>query len=242
VTTASPVSTGAAAATESTVVAPISANSSTETNSTEDSAGRRLGVEGESGLDACFRRIIAAGGCSAHTPTNMFVYDEDSGSCGCCSSLQVTTVEAENFASAVYTYRQPTISSAPDHCISGSTMFYPDAAGGADVAHACECGSCTTCGAGNARYMDWSGPFVIPDSVGAVSFADGAKTQPLYDPVDSCLCDDSSPSQCELEPDQLAVQSSSAASALVGVGGVFSSNAVVLSSALVMFIGFVRRG
>mmetsp|Transcript_13889 Transcript_13889/g.22605 ORF Transcript_13889/g.22605 Transcript_13889/m.22605 type:complete len:169 (+) Transcript_13889:678-1184(+) len=168
----------------------------------------------------------------------MFVFDEDSSACGCCSSLQVTTVESENFASAVYTYRQPAISSAPDHCISGSTMFYPDVAGGADVAHACECGSCETCGAGNTRYMDWSGPFVIPDSVGTVSFADGSKTQPLYDPVETCLCNDGAAYQCGL--DQSAMESSSAASALVG--GVFSSNVVVFSSVLVMFVGLVRRG
>ena len=81
--------------------------------------------------------------------------------------------------------------------------------------------------------MDWSGPFVVSDAVGEVSFADGAKTVPLYDPVDTCVCDDFAPSQCELD----ALQTSAAA----GVGGVFDSNLVGVSM-LVVLVGFVRRG
>merc|ERR1719343_2003470 len=110
----------------------------------------------------------------------MFLYDEDSSACGCCSTVQVTTLADSTFASAVYSYSaNDDLTEAPAYCISGSTLYYPDASGGPDVAHPCECGKCTTCGAGEPRYMDWSGPFVVPD------------------PVDTCLCDDSSVGACE---------------------------------------------
>jgi len=217
-----------------TTAAPVAAPSSNAT----DSATTASNVEGQSGLDACFRRIVAAGGCGDYTTTNMFQFDDDSNTCGCCSSVQVTTLADDNFASAVYTLRDATElgSVAPAHCISGSTMFYPDVAGGEDVAHPCECGSCATCGGGAARYMDWSGPFVVSDAVGTTSFVDASETQPLFDPVDTCLCDDASASQCEGTAKE---EYSSAATAMAG--GAFSSNLVVASSALVMLIHFVRR-
>lgn len=110
-------------------------------------------------------------------------------------------------------------------------MFYPDVTGGPDVEHACECGTCGTCGGGAARFMDWSGPFVISDDIGSNSFVDEAKTQPLYDPVDTCLCDDFSASQCE---GLLSNNSGGRA------GGLFSSNFVIVSSALFVYLG--RRG
>lgn len=216
--------------------APPTSATEAETDSTDSDSTRRLAVEGESGLDACFRRILAAGGCSDHNPASMFQYDDASGACGCCSGVQVTTLAADDFASAVYAYRTSAIKSAPDHCISGSTLFYPDANGGPDVQHACECGACARCGGGAPRYMDWSGPFVVPDDVGDVSFADQAKTVPLYDPVDTCICDDFTASQCELNANSLP----SSAASRFGWGG-FSSNLVVATSTLFMFFGFIRR-
>lgn len=82
--------------------------------------------------------------------------------------------------------------------------------------------------------MDWSGPYVVPDAVGDMAFVDAAKTQPLYDPVDTCLCDDTSLSQCETD----ALESSPAATV---AGGAYSSNVVVALSALVFLLHSVRR-
>jgi len=196
------------------------------TNATAD------GVEGQSGLDTCVRRIVAAGGCDAQNPAGQFLYDEDTQACGCCSSVQVTTLADESFASAIYTYRAADdLTVAPLHCISGSTMYYPDAAGGPDVAHACECGTCTTCGAGGARYLDWSGPFVVPDAVGDVTFADAAKTKPEYDPVDTCICADSSAGTCESD---FAVTAS-------GAGARSPNSLIVVSSAVLLLLHSFRR-
>jgi len=81
--------------------------------------------------------------------------------------------------------------------------------------------------------MDWSGPFVVDDAVGSTSFADAAKMVPLYDPVDTCLCDDFSASQCGEE--QYSASSSLA-------GGMFASQLVVVTSTLLMCLGIFRRG
>jgi len=198
------------------------------TNTTVD------GVRGQSGLNSCLQRIIASGGCGAQNAASMFLYDEDSGGCGCCSSVQVTTLADSSFASAVYSYSaNDDLTEAPAYCISGSTLYYPDASGGPDVAHPCECGKCTTCGAGEPRYMDWSGPFVIPDAVGDSTFSDAAKTAPEYDPVDTCLCDDSSAGACESD---FAVAETES-----GAGAHSRSNGMVLSSAVLLVFHFFRR-
>lgn len=219
-------------------VAALPSTSAPSSNSTSAPSSNTTlvsmtGVEGKSELDSCLRRIVAAGGCSSYGTGNMFQYDDNSGTCGCCSSAQVTTLADDNFQSAIYAHREANDLGgvAPKHCISGSIMYYPDIAGGADVAHACECGACTNCGAGGPRYMDWSGPYVVPDTVGNISFVDAAKTQPLYDPVDTCLCDDMNLSECELET----------FSAATAAGGSFSSNIVVVSSAVLFFLHFIRR-
>lgn len=152
-------------------------------------------IEGDSRLDECVQRIVEAGGCGSYSAGSMFQFDEDSGTCGCCSSPQITTLDENAFQSAVYSLREADDYGgvAPGFCISGSTLFYPTEGG--DSAHACECGRCGECGAGEPRYMDWSGPFVVPN--GNEMFLDQAMSQPLYDPVDTCICDDRSASQCE---------------------------------------------
>jgi hypothetical protein len=81
-------------------------------------------VAGDSGLAACFLRVLAAGGCAAHTPdVNLFAYHEDSGACGCCASDQVLPLDG--FAGAVYAHAAAATLTAPDQCVSGSTLFYP---------------------------------------------------------------------------------------------------------------------
>ena len=151
------------------------------------------GVTGESGLADCVRRVLAAGGCADHTNASRFAYDDASGDCGCCASDQVAALPDGNYSAAVYGLGPaPTNTAAPTHCISGSTLFYPataDGGGHTDATHACACGSCATCGGSATRYLDWSGPFVVGSAIATTTFADEAKTAPLYDPVDTCLCD-----------------------------------------------------
>ena len=212
------------------------ASNSTMATPTNNNATAVKGIEGQSGLDSCLRSIVASGGCDSYSAGNLFLYDDSAGTCGCCSSVQVTTLDS--FAAAVYTYRAANDLGgvAPKHCISGSTMFYPDVSGGPDVAHACECGACSVCGNGEARYLDWSGPFVVPDAVGASSFADAAKTRPMYDPVDTCVCDDSFLSaQCA--GSEAGFATSGARMASDG----HSMSLVISSVAVVFLLHFLRR-
>jgi len=172
------------------------ATDATASNATTASNTTIAGVTGQSGLDTCLRRIVAAGGCDAQI-TGHFLYAEDSGDCGCCTGTQVTTLPDADFAAAIYSYRAADdLVVPPTHCISGSTMYYPAVGGGPDEKHACACGTCSTCGGGRARYLDWSGPFVVPDAVGESTVVG---TEPAYDPVDTCLCNDISTGTCEAD-------------------------------------------
>ena len=207
---------------ETEISAATTANAAAPANATVP------GVTGESGLNACVRRIVAAGGCAQHTDAGRFAYDDASGACGCCASDQVASLPDGEYSGAIYGLGpKPPNTGAPTHCVSGSTLFYPataDGGGGhADATHACACGACSTCGGSSTRWLDWSGPFVVGDQMAREAFVDEAKTAPLYDPVDTCLCDYASAEVC-------LGRAAAAAGRGAGWGGVVAATALVLAA------------
>jgi len=174
-------------------------------------------------LADCTDAIVTSTTCSS---SKRFTYDEVSGKCKCCD------VGADlipwDYTSAVYVYSSSNpleLYGAPQYCISGSTMYYPQkmssttttttttttsnataaavVSGGNDdelyteAQYSCTCGDCTECGDPTVSYVDWNGPFVVPKELGT-SLTAGVSTvsdKPLYDPVDTCTCNIDGP-QC----------------------------------------------
>mmetsp|Transcript_2573 Transcript_2573/g.2851 ORF Transcript_2573/g.2851 Transcript_2573/m.2851 type:complete len:295 (+) Transcript_2573:79-963(+) len=169
-------------------------------------------------LADCTDAIVTSTTCSSF---KRFTYDEVSGKCTCCD------VGAElipwDYSSAIYVYSSSNplkVYGAPQYCISGSTLYYPQqrsssttttstataaaaVSGGDDddlcteAQYSCTCGDCTECGDPTVSYVDWNGPFVVPEELGT-SLTAGVSTvsdKPLYDPVDTCTCNMGGP-QC----------------------------------------------
>lgn len=198
----------------------------------DDTVAVLEGVDGQSGLDECVNRILSSGGCDSYGAGSLFQYDETNGDCGCCSSPQV--VPLGNFSAAIYTLKKETSSTggteeAPVHCVSGATVHYPSLKAGKGTTFRCECGTCTDCGTSGSRYVDWSGPFVVPDAKGDAAIV-ATTSAPLYDPVETCICGDTTGMECE---EVNTYQTNSAAPGSMS----FGSMPVMLGFALVLFVG-----
>uniref|UniRef100_A0A7R9ZGR4 Expansin-like EG45 domain-containing protein n=1 Tax=Pseudictyota dubia TaxID=2749911 RepID=A0A7R9ZGR4_9STRA len=243
-------------------VVPLAASNGVETNATNASSAEVPavversaavdGVVGQSGLGNCVDLIAASGGCGSYGTGNMFAYDDDVGTCGCCASTQVTQLgSGTNFSSAVYRIYDVNFDNlggdagqgraAPTHCISGSTMFYPrrvseltdgtlDDVGGGEATYACECGPCDECGTAGPRYVDWSGPFVVSDNLGEEESS--SEQSPRFDPVDACLCGTAEAEVCDAYGTL-----SSAHSLLGGTGSSFSVQVTIIAAVAVLFAG-----
>jgi len=186
---------------------PAAANNDNTTNTNDSTTSTVEGVDGTSGLSDCVSRILSSGGCDAYNAGSLFQYDESNGGCGCCSTPQV--VPLGNFSAAVYSFRTTSAaasssgttteaaSAVPQHCISGATIHYPSIAASADATFRCDCGSCTDCGNGASRYLDWSGPFAVSDAEGEAALVGNTGGAPLYDPVETCVCGMAGGMACE---------------------------------------------
>jgi len=189
-------------------------------------------------LAECMQQVVRDGNCDLKA----FTYDESTTKCGCCSSFP--PLAWPDSTSAVYSYSTESPLEkygSPTHCISGATLYWPrkigvtvdtvddisgTLSGGGnfiDDTYDCRCGDCNTCGAPDVSYMDWAGPFTVPQEIGEIDAANSNSqlTKPRYDPVDTCVCGE--PNQnCNFIP-------------LSGASWV--SSAWAISSSIVLLIG-----
>mmetsp|Transcript_1369 Transcript_1369/g.1820 ORF Transcript_1369/g.1820 Transcript_1369/m.1820 type:complete len:409 (+) Transcript_1369:99-1325(+) len=159
-------------------------------------------------LSECMAKVVEDGTCW----NKRFTYDELTGRCGCCGP-QISDWDKTSAIYEFFTESPLERYGAPTHCISNSTLFWPrkvsdsDSVSGltgavsgggnfVDDFHDCVCGSCKTCGAADVRFMDWTGPFAVPEALG---YIDAANDKPSFDPVDSCICDEPNP-DCSFTP------------------------------------------